>query len=274
MLLMVVKYHTMVEIEVLRNIDSAREITDVIKSAWGSVSLDQDIKDIFLAANFNGGISLVAREHGKIKGINFGFPGYRSGKLYLYSHLTGIANDVKGSGIGYALKIAQKNWAVENGYDLITWTFDPLMRVNASLNIGKIGAISRNYHFNFYGKLDDSLNFGLNTDRILSEWWLNIPKLPVPVPHVIYNVAKVPDHFVLDYNEKNIGVEIPADFLNLKKLDMESAGQIQKTTGKIISSLFTNGYIICGFLKKNNMYVLTRNNSMKSNYGPNVFSQT
>ena len=137
---MVVKYHTMVEIEVLRNIDSAREITGVIKSAWGSESLDQDIKDIFLAANFNGGISLVAREDGKIKGINFGFPGYRSGKLYLYSHLTGIAKDAKGSGIGYALKMAQKNWAVENGYDLITWTFDPLMRVKGVVKGPRYGS--------------------------------------------------------------------------------------------------------------------------------------
>ena len=259
------------EIEFLNNTDSAREISKTLKSAWGSEALDQDLKDIFLASNFNGGISILARENGEIVGISFCFPGYRKGKLYLYSHLTGVSHESKGRGIGLSLKMAQKEWALENGYDLIAWTFDPLMNMNASLNIGKLGSISRTYLSNFYGKIDDKINYGISTDRLVAEWWLRKPKQNVIRPDRIYDLTE--DRYDLnnDAEYETLGLKIPEDFPKLKKRDMEEAQKIRNLSAKMFSELFKEGYMICGYSKESFMYILSRKKEVLSLYIENPF---
>lgn len=260
------------EIEFLKNTDSAREITKILKSAWGSETLDQDLKDIFLASSFNGGISIVARENENIVGINFGFPGYRKGKLYLYSHLTGVSHDVKGRGIGISLKMAQKKWALENGFDLIAWTFDPLMNLNASLNIGKLGSISRTYLFNFYGRLDDKINYGITTDRIVAEWWLNKPNNIFKRPEKVYDLTASIYDLDIEFKYSTIGLIIPEDFPKLKKANMEKAQYIRNISGKILYDLLGKGYTICGYSKDKPMYILSKDKDISSEYGENPFS--
>lgn len=46
-------------------------------------------------------------------------------------------------GIGYCFKLTQREAAVAQGVDLITWTFDPLASLNARLNLYKLGCIAQ-----------------------------------------------------------------------------------------------------------------------------------
>jgi predicted GNAT superfamily acetyltransferase len=62
--------------------------------------------------------------------------------------------------------------ALQRGFELIEWTFDPLEIKNAYLNIEKLGAIARRYNVNQYGITSSPLQGGLPTDRLIAEWWL------------------------------------------------------------------------------------------------------
>lgn len=75
-----------------------------------------------------------------------------------------------GGGVGYALKQAQRAWALRRGATSLTWTFDPLIGRNARFNLVKLGAIATEYVVDFYGPLADGTNDGDETDRLAVTW--------------------------------------------------------------------------------------------------------
>jgi predicted GNAT superfamily acetyltransferase len=91
-------------------------------------------------------------------------------ELNLHSHAAGVIHSHAGQGIGAQLKLHQWQWARENGFATITWSFDPLVRRNAWFNMVKLGASVTNYYQNFYGELDDGINAGEQSDRVLVRW--------------------------------------------------------------------------------------------------------
>ncbi|GAB2811810.1 hypothetical protein GCM10022221_06650 [Actinocorallia aurea] len=78
-----------------------------------------------------------------------------------------------GGGVGYALKLAQRAWAMERGARTITWTFDPLIRRNAWFNLVKLGATAPEYTVDFYGPMNDGFNAGDESDRLTVRWRLD-----------------------------------------------------------------------------------------------------
>jgi predicted GNAT superfamily acetyltransferase len=67
------------------------------------------------------------------------------------------------------LKQHQWEWAKENDFASISWTFDPLVRRNAHFNLVTLGAKVTSYHRDFYGELEDVINSGDKTDRLVVE---------------------------------------------------------------------------------------------------------
>jgi predicted GNAT superfamily acetyltransferase len=88
----------------------------------------------------------------------------------LHSHITGVEPDRHGRGIGRALKLHQRSWAREHSLSAIVWTFDPLVRRNAAFNLRTLGASVERYLENAYGVLDDALNAGGESDRLVVCW--------------------------------------------------------------------------------------------------------
>jgi predicted GNAT superfamily acetyltransferase len=88
----------------------------------------------------------------------------------LHSHVAGVSAAAVGRGVGYALKLHQRAWAVERGIAAVEWTFDPLVGRNAHFNIAKLGALPVEYLPNFYGGMDDDINGGDDSDRLLVRW--------------------------------------------------------------------------------------------------------
>jgi predicted GNAT superfamily acetyltransferase len=95
----------------------------------------------------------------------------------LHSHITGVAVSRQAQGIGYALKLHQRAWSLERGVWTITWTFDPLVRRNAHFNLARLGARVIEYLPNFYGDMQDGVNGGDQSDRVLVEWDLTAPEV-------------------------------------------------------------------------------------------------
>jgi predicted GNAT superfamily acetyltransferase len=81
-------------------------------------------------------------------------------------------------GVGYALKLAQRDWAMREGATSIMWTFDPLLRRNARFNLVKLRAVAEEYLVDFHGRLDDGINGSDETDRLTAVWCLTGTRQP------------------------------------------------------------------------------------------------
>jgi predicted GNAT superfamily acetyltransferase len=84
-----------------------------------------------------------------------------------------VLPEYRSAGLGYRLKLAQRDLAIKDGIRLVTWTFDPLRSANAHLNLRKLGAISSVYHTNYYGTepFGGLVQFGWS-DRLRVDWWV------------------------------------------------------------------------------------------------------
>jgi predicted GNAT superfamily acetyltransferase len=89
---------------------------------------------------------------------------------HLHSHVAAALPEFADRGIGTALKVHQRSWALETSLDRIVWTFDPLVRRNARFNLVKLGGVGVEYIENFYGAMTDAVNVGDPSDRVLLQW--------------------------------------------------------------------------------------------------------
>ncbi|MGH9170656.1 MAG: GNAT family N-acetyltransferase [Acidimicrobiales bacterium] len=113
---------------------------------------------------------------GEMVGASAAFAGVGE-RRELHSHITGVLRGQAGSGVGYALKLHQRAWALERGIEDITWTFDPLVRRNAVFNLAKLAASPTAYLENVYGAMDDVLNASQESDRLWVSWKLASPEV-------------------------------------------------------------------------------------------------
>jgi predicted GNAT superfamily acetyltransferase len=93
----------------------------------------------------------------------------------LHSHITGVAPGREHRGVGFALKVHQRAWALARGLTEVVWTFDPLVARNAWFNLAKLGATPTGYLVDFYGPMTDAINAGTASDRLLLTWRLQDP---------------------------------------------------------------------------------------------------
>jgi predicted GNAT superfamily acetyltransferase len=117
----------------------------------------------------------------RLVGFAVGLLGRHDGELELHSHVAGVHPEAQGSGVGFALKVDQRRWALERGIGRITWTFDPLVRRNAAFNLAKLGAAATDYLIDFYGAMSDGVNAGQGSDRWWVRWDLSSPRVTAAV---------------------------------------------------------------------------------------------
>ena len=177
----------------------------------------------------------------KIVGAAFAFPATNGG-LHLHSHMTAVLNEYRDKGVGYALKIDQWSWAKKKNYSHLSWTFDPLVRRNAKLNIIKLGVDISAYYPNFYGAMPDALNTGDESDRLMVSWStdVNAPKARELITH------PKPD---------DILIEIPEDIVAIRsKNQSESMKWRGLVREQFLAAFGKNGKVV-GF-SANNEYVV------------------
>jgi predicted GNAT superfamily acetyltransferase len=170
-----------IEIRALRSLDEMRAVVELQKTYWGD-DLESVVPAhmLFTLAN-HGGHVLAAYDGDKLVGALIGLLGTDSqdtrrpamANLQLVSKRMIVLPEYRSHGIGYRLKMMQRDIALQMGVRLVTWTFDPLLAANARLNIRKLGAVSQQYFDNYYGSADAG---GLTrrgwSDRLLVEWWV------------------------------------------------------------------------------------------------------
>jgi predicted GNAT superfamily acetyltransferase len=147
------------------------EILDIQRRVWGHGETDLTPTHLFRITARLGAILLGGQVGNRLAGFVYSFPAVFEGRHVQHSHLLAVLPEYQGLGVGKLLKWAQRDRAIELGYDLITWTFDPLQAKNANLNIHSLGAVTRTYWRDFYGAQPALvLGPGIRTDRFLVEW--------------------------------------------------------------------------------------------------------
>ena len=158
----------------LTQYDEFLQVRDVQQQVWGFTGGEGLYPPVLNTTAENGGTVIGAFDGGKLIGFIYGFVGLHSDRrLKLCSQTIGVLPEYRNQGIAAMLKWAQRQRVLENGIDLITWTYDPLEAPNARLNLHTLGGAARLYKRNVYGENFGALGKGLPSDRFLVEWWLN-----------------------------------------------------------------------------------------------------
>lgn len=236
-----------------------------------------------------GGALLGAFDGDNLVGFVFGFAGLTAGgKLKHCSHMMGVLPDYQGHGIGRQLKLAQRALVLEQGLDLITWTYDPLESRNAYLNIANLGAVCRTNIVDLYGPLADGLSAGLPTDRLQAEWWLASPWVerrlsgaaapPVTGPfveanRVVWNRHGAPapgDLPLVPSNACVVTFEIPADYQAIKASDPALALEWRLAAREVFEAYLGQGYTVAGFSsfeeqgRRRSFYIMRRGRELEA----------
>ena len=222
----------------LRNQNFGRKIFDI---TW-SMDAGTEITPNLLQAMLHSGSYLSgAFIDNKIVGAAFAFPATNGG-LHLHSHMTAVLPEFRDKGVGYALKIDQWNWAKKQNYSYLSWTFDPLVRRNAKLNIAKLGVDISAYFPNFYGDMPDALNAGDESDRLMVSW-----RTDIDAPKARELITKPETGDIL--------IEIPEDIVAIRsKNQSESMKWRRQVREQFLAAFEKNGKVI-GF-SANNEYVV------------------
>ena len=234
--------------------DSARfrELEQLQMRVWGSDVPDVVPSHVLYIAATTGGIVLGARDGDRTIGFVLGFLARRNGRLYHASHMLGIDPDYQGHGTGAALKWKQRDRALAQGLDLMTWTFDPLESRNAYFNLNKLGAMSRTYKTNVYGDMTDELNRGLPSDRLEVEWQLErVPRQAVSIPDgtlsILSDVGGGPALDIPDRTPRVVRIAAPTSVQRLKREAPELALDWRLAQRSAFTWAFERGYEVTGF---------------------------
>ena len=157
-----------VQVRLLSEVDELHEVTALIDRTWGEGTDEVSVpmlRAMTMAGNFVSG----AFDGERLVGICVAFFGTPRA-AHLHSHLAAVDTAYRGRGVGFALKVHQWAWAYAGDVATISWTYDPLQRRNAFLNLARLRATPTAWLANFYGNVDDDVNGTEPTDRLLVSW--------------------------------------------------------------------------------------------------------
>jgi predicted GNAT superfamily acetyltransferase len=239
----------------IRKCESMEELQACValqKEVWNFDDVDLVPLRMFVVSGKIGGQIIGAFDGSELVGFAFSIPGTRSGHSYLHSHMLAVRNSWRNHGLGRRLKLAQRDDALQRGFDLVEWTFDPLEIKNAHLNLARLGAITRRYSINHYGYSSSPLQGGLPTDRLVAEWWLRSRRVVNLLDH------KQPPEF-----QAVTRIEVPAQIYAWKAsaADRPKAAEIQKRNREQFLAVFRQGLVALGYRRdeqENGTFLLGR----------------
>jgi predicted GNAT superfamily acetyltransferase len=178
----------------------------------------------------------------------------------LHSHIAGAISTLRG--VGFALKLHQRQWALDRGVTTIEWTYDPLVSRNAYFNLAKLGAVPVAYLPNFYGEMNDGINTGDESDRLLVHWDLTVP-VGAPVAS-ISGAAVALDRTPSGYPRAvdppagaTVRVAVPTDIERLRTSDPAAAREWRRAVRSVLAPLLADGARVTGF-DRSGWYIVSR----------------
>lgn len=270
-----------IEIRPLRALSDLRAMVELQRAYWGDETESViPAQMLFSLANYGGHV-LAAFDGDRPVGVLIGFLGTNMedprrpamANLQIISKRMVVLPEYRGQQIGYRLKLAQRDIAMTQGVRLVVWTFDPLLALNAYLNIRKLGAICLQYHEDYYGTDQEG---GLATlgssDRLQAEWWVTGRRVEERLfgkrgdltlgqyreaDTPILNPTTVTADGLLLPSEQTIMpstslalLEIPLDYAAMTQQNPKLARTWRLHTRLLFKQTFTQGFVVTDFIRE------------------------
>jgi predicted GNAT superfamily acetyltransferase len=263
----------------LYSLDDFADVVDLQKRVWGIGYDDVVPLSIFAVVVKRGGILIGAFDEAakteagrpRMAAFVFSLPGIKDGRAMQWSHMLGVDEDYRRSGIGCRLKLAQRDRTLAQRLELIEWTYDPLQAANAHLNFARLGVIAENYLENVYGMSGSQLHQGAPTDRFIAAWKIATPHVERRIAREAAAIPLVRDASLaevatlnatrsdgawlapdgepdLDRDERRLFVEIPIGFGDMLQQAPDLALAWRMSTRRIFQTYFSRGYGCVDFL--------------------------
>ncbi|MFF7653258.1 chorismate synthase [Streptomyces sp. NPDC007983] len=167
-------------------------------------------------------------------------------------------------GVGFALKQAQRLWALERGARVMRWTFDPLVRRNARFNLVKLGAVGSEYLVDLYGPMNDGVNDGDESDRLTAAWDLNTPGTADETGDEAARdraaeVRRAPDGGPLAVrDDRRLWCRVPEDIVALRAADPALGLRWRHAVREVFTGAYAEG-LRATSMSRDGWYLLTPN---------------
>ncbi len=263
----------------MQSMDEYSQAEGIQLDAWNMAELEVVPAHAMHAMQHNGASVLGAFEGERMVGFALGILAtieddynradeVAAARLKMFSVIAGVLPEYQKSGVGYQLKMGQRESALRIGIRLITWTYDPLESVNARFNVGKLGTVCQTYLRNFHGDMG-GINAGLPTDRFEVQWWVTSnrvqarasrPWRPLQLDSLLgggalvvneaaFNAAglPVPPTRLAPANSLAL-VEIPANMQAIRHADPELARDWRYHSRDVFERMFADGFLVSDFV--------------------------
>ncbi|MFB3737763.1 MAG: GNAT family N-acetyltransferase [Candidatus Velamenicoccus archaeovorus] len=223
-----------VRLRPLDALEDADEILRVMIATWGEHQLVP--REMLVALAHSGNVPYGAVREDEIVGYVLGWAGVDGDGLHVHSHMLAVLPDRRHGGVGYALKLAQRAQALDQGIHVVRWTFDPMVARNAWFNLGKLGAVADRFSRDFYGQMGDLLNRGERSDRFVARWDLDRE----PGPRAVEAIAVV---------------EVPEDHAGLRERDPAAARLRRDEVADAVERQLELGRVAAAFDRERSAYL-------------------
>ena len=246
----------------LQGPEDADAITGVIRATWGEGECLS--REMVVALAEAGNVPYGAFEGDRLIGFVLGWAGVSpQDGLHLHSHQLATLPERRHKGVGYALKLAQKAQALDQGISLLRWTFDPLVSRNAWFNIAKLGARADRFLPDFYGLMTDAINAGERSDRLLVRWELD------PASSGVFSATSEATRVLARMTDGGPGevaeppssgpaaIQVPREYHELRAHDPGLGLRWRDASSAAFTACFQAGLIVVGF-NPDSTYLLDR----------------
>ena len=258
-----------VEIRDLTTIDEFRQVVALEQAIWGYTdTADLVTVPVFIFTVHRGATLLGAvASSGRMVGFAYAVMGMKDRRPMQWSHMAGVLQEFRG-GLGYRLKLAQRQRALSQGLDLIEWTFDPLQAMNAHFNFAKLGCVADEYAVNFYGESTSALHRGTPTDRLVASWRIaeahvvrrveqatalrarshDVSAAPIVNPTGLDGEWRTVTSIDLSRDDRRVWIEIPTGFTEMQQQAPDRALQWRMDLRQMFQAYFAKGYRAVDFV--------------------------
>ncbi len=288
-----------VVIRTLETWEDMEGVEELQKAVWGDDPSYIMHRHMLVSIARNGGLVLGAFDGERLVGCAMAFLGAdmpdekrpAMANLKLYSKRTAVLEAYHNMGIGYRLKLAQRDFAIQRGIRLITWTFDPLLSRNAHFNIRKLGVTVSHYFQDYYGTESKALTLAGSSDRFQADWWLTSRRVqerikgsrgPLTLAQYLGGGVRLlnptsvtadglpapSDQFIEPPSALGL-VEIPPDFPRIVQADPALARSWREHSRAVFGAVLSAGYILTDFVhesfegRERSFYVCSHEGSLR-----------
>ncbi|HEX9422621.1 MAG TPA: GNAT family N-acetyltransferase [Pyrinomonadaceae bacterium] len=245
-----------------------REVESLQKEVWGCDDRDLVPLTVLAATREIGAILIGAFDGSSLIGFAYSFVGREGERIVHHSHMLAVRPAYRNANLGYKLKLAQRDRALAQGINRMTWTFDPLQSLNAYFNFAKLGVVADAYKINFYGEATSSFlhQIGNGTDRLWVTWLLDSSRVHERIrtkdqsrtsnlerDHIGCLVPVGPNNLPQRGESSQVAaqrytsIEIPADINTLQRESPDLAVRWREATRWAFTAAISSGYQIEDF---------------------------